>query len=182
MKNIAIKSLTIVFAILLFAGCSRSLNDRKPEEAVKTFFEKYRSKDDNIITQLKETIENETLSDDAKEKYQNLMEKQYDSLSYVIKDIKEDKDKAIATVEVTVLNYKSAILKAEEELKNNPEKFNDDKGNFSDEEYMDYKIEKMQDVKDTVTHTIDLSLTKKAGIWAVDELSSDDISKIHGLY
>ena len=47
---------------------------------------------------------------------------------------------------------------------------------------MDYKIEKMQDVKDTVTHTIDLSLTKKAGIWTVDELSSDDISKIHGLY
>ena len=81
-----------------------------------------------------------------------------------------------------MLNYKSAILKAEEELKNNPEKFNDDKGNFSDEKYMDYKIEKMQDVKDTVTHTIDLSLTKKAGIWAVDELSSDDISKIHGLY
>ena len=38
MKNIAIKSLTIVFAILLFAGCSCSLNDRKPEEAVKTFF------------------------------------------------------------------------------------------------------------------------------------------------
>ena len=41
---------------------------------------------------------------------------------------------------------------------------------------------KMQDVKDTTTHTIDLSLTKKAGIWTVDELSSDDISKLHGLY
>ena len=47
---------------------------------------------------------------------------------------------------------------------------------------MDYKIEKMQNVKDTITHTIDLSLTKKAGMWTVDELSSTDISKIHGLY
>ena len=71
---------------------------------------------------------------------------------------------------------------SKEELKNNPEKFNDQDGKFSEEKYMDYKIEKMQDVKDTTTHTIDLSLTKKAGIWTVDELSSDDISKLHGLY
>ena len=70
----------------------------------------------------------------------------------------------------------------EEELKNNPEKFNDDEGNFSDEKYMDYKIEKMNEVTDTTTHTIDLSLTKNAGMWKVDQLSNDDISKLHGLY
>ena len=110
------------------------------------------------------------------------MEKQYDQFAYVIKDTKVKDDTATVTTEVTVLNYRSAILKAEEELKNNPEKFNDQDGKFSEEKYMDYKIEKMQDVKDTTTHTIDLSLTKKAGIWTVDELSSDDISKLHGLY
>ena len=169
-------------AILLFTGCSCSVNDTTPEQAVDTFFEKYRAKDDNVITQLMDTIENEGLVDEQKEKYQDLMEKQYDQFAYVIKDIDENDNDATVTVELTVLNYRSAILQAEEELKNNPEKFNDDQGNFSDDKYMDYKIEKMSEVTDTTTHTIELSLTKESGMWKVNELSSDDISKLHGLY
>lgn len=169
-------------AILLFTGCSCSVNDTTPEQAVDTFFEKYRAKDDNVITQLMDTIENEGLLDEQKEKYQDLMEKQYDQFAYVIKDIDENDNDATVTVELTVLNYRSAILQAEEELKNNPEKFNDDQGNFSDDKYMDYKIEKMSEVTDTTTHTIELSLTKESGMWKVNELSSDDISKLHGLY
>ena len=47
---------------------------------------------------------------------------------------------------------------------------------------MDYKIEKMQEVTDTTTHTIELTLTKENGMWKVNQLSSDDISKLHGLY
>ncbi len=176
------KVLLVLCAVLLFTGCSCSLNDNKPEEAVETFFEKYRAKDDDVITQLKDTIENEDLTDDSKEKYQDLMEKQYDQLAYVIKDIKEENDEATATVELTVLDYRSAILKAEEELKSDPEKFNDDEGNFSEEKYMNYKIEKMQEVTDTTTQTIELSLTKENGMWKVNQLSSDDISKLHGLY
>ena len=174
--------LVVICALLLFTGCSCALNDNKPEEAVETFFEKYRAKDDNIMTQLKETIENEELTDNSKEKYQELMEKQYDQFAYVIKDTKEEDNSAIVTVELTVLNYRSAILEAEEELKNNPDKFNDDEGKFSEEKYMDYKIEKMSKVNDTTTHTIDLSLTKENGMWTVEQLSSDDISKLHGLY
>lgn len=174
--------LVVICALLLFTGCSCALNDNKPEEAVETFFEKYRAKDDNIMTQLKETIENEELTDNSKEKYQELMEKQYDQFAYVIKDTKEEDNSAIVTIELTVLNYRSAILEAEEELKNNPDKFNDDEGKFSEEKYMDYKIEKMSKVNDTTTHTIDLSLTKENGMWTVEQLSSDDISKLHGLY
>lgn len=182
MKKGMKKILVVLCAILLFTGCSCSMNDNKPEEAVETFYERYRAKDDNIITQLKETIQNEDLTDENKKDYQELMEKQYDQFAYVIKDIKEKDDTATVTTEVTVLNYRSAVLKAEEELKKNPEKFNDDEGNFSEKKYMDYKIEKMQEVNDTTTHTIDLSLTKEAGMWKVEQLSSDDISKLHGLY
>ena len=182
MKNKLKGLLVVICAILLFIGCSCSINDNKPEEAVETFFEKYRAKDDDVITQLKETIENEDLTDDEKEKYQELMEKQYDQFAYVIKDVKENDNTATVTTEITVLNYRSAILKAEEELKNNHEEFNDEEGNFSEEKYMDYKIKKMQEVTDTTTHTIELSLSKEAGMWKVDQLSSEDISKLHGLY
>lgn len=176
------KILLIVCACLLLVGCETGMNDKKPDEAVATFFEKYRSKDDDIINQLKDVIDKEDLKDDNKEKYQDLMEKQYDSFAYVIKDTDEKDDEAVVTVELTVLNYRSAILKAEEELKDNPKKFDDDEGNFSEEKYMDYKIKKMDEVDDTTTHTIKLNLTKENGMWKVNQLSSDDISKLHGLY
>lgn len=176
------KILVVLCALLLFISFGCSMNDNKPDEAVETFFEKYRAKDDDIITQLKDTIENEDLNDDSKDKYQDLMEKQYDQFAYVIKDTKEEDNNATVTVELTVLNYRSAVLEAEEELKSNPEKFNDEEGKFDSKKYMDYKIEKMSDVTDTTTHTIDLSLTKENGMWKVNQLSGDDISKLHGLY
>lgn len=176
------KILIVLCAVLLFTGCSCSMNDNRPDEAVETFFEKYRAKDDDIITQLIDTIENEDLTDDSKEKYQELMEKQYDQFAYVIKDTVEEEDSATVTVELTVLNYRSAVLEAEEYLKANPGEFNDEEGNFSEEKYMDYKIKKMSEVDDTTTHTIELYLTKENGMWKVEQLSSDDISKLHGLY
>ena len=176
------KLLVVICAVLLFTGCSCSIDDTTTEQAVDTFFEKYRAKDDNVITQLIDTIENEDLTDDSKEKYKKLMEKQYDQFAYVIKDVEESEDKATATVELTVLNYRSAVLQAEEDLKNNPEQFNDEEGKFSEKKYMDYKIEKMNEVVDTTTHTIELTLTKEAGMWKVEQLSSDDIAKLHGLY
>ena len=176
------KILVIICALLLFTGCSCSMDDTSPEMAVDTFFEKYRAKDENIITQLTDTIENEDLMDDEKENYKSLMEKQYDQFAYVIKDLDEEDEMATATVELTVLDYKSAVLKAENELQNNPEKFNDENGEFSEEKYTKYKIEEMANVTDTTTHTIELSLTKEAGMWKVNQLSDEDISKLHGLY
>ena len=176
------KILVILCAILLFTGCGCSLMDTKPEAAIDTFFEKYRNHDNNIITQLSDTLKSEDMSPDQSKKYQELMERQYDQFAYVIKDINEEKDEATAEVEVTVLNYKSAIMQVEEELKNTPEKFNDEDNNFSTEKYINYKIEKMEEVTDTTTHTIEMYLTKENGMWKVNQLSNDDISKLHGLY
>lgn len=178
------KILIVLSFLFIFIGTGCSLNDNTKEEAVETFFEKYRMQDDTIIAQLKDVIDNEDINDDSKKMYQELMQKQYDQFSYVIKSIDEteDKNNATALVELTVLNYRSAILEAEEDLKDNPENFNDESGNFSEEKYMDYKVEKMKDVTDTTTHTIELSLTKENGMWKVEQLSNDDISKLHGLY
>lgn len=174
------KIIVIICCIFLLMGCGA--NDYTEEEAIDTFFNKYRQKDDNVITQLVDTITNEDMEDASKEEYQKLMEKQYDQFAYVIKDIEKQDDSAIATVEITVLNYRSAILKAEEELNSNPKAFDDEQGNFSEEKYMDYKIEKMKEVTDTTTHTIEVELTKEDDMWKVRQLSGEDISKLHGLY
>ncbi len=181
MKKI-ISILFMAVIALFISGCACSMNDNKPNEAIETLFEKYRNKDENVLTQLKQTIEGEVLNDDNKVKYQALMERQYDSFSYVIKDVETNDDSATSLVEITVLNYKGALEEAEEELKNHPEKFNDEDGKFSEDKYTKYKIELMEKVEDTTTYTINLNLTKEAGMWKVDELTKDDIKKLHGVY
>ena len=181
MKKI-ISVVIIAMFMLLITGCGCQMNNNKPNEAIETIFERYRNKDENILTQLKQTIENEVMNDENKAKYQALMERQYDSFSYVIKDVETNDNNATSLVEITVLNYKGAIEQAEEELKKHPEKFNDEDGKFSEDKYMKYKIELMEKVEDTTTYTINLNLTKEAGMWKVDELTKDDIKKLHGVY
>ena len=176
------KVLLFMLFILVLITTACSLNDGKPNDAIETLFERYRNKDDSVVEQLKEVIMVESLTDNQKIKYQDLMERQYNSLGYVIKDVKEDYETAVATVEITVLNYKEALANSEEELKNNPEKFNDENGNFSEEKYMNYKIDLMEKTDDTISYTLELNLHKENGMWVVEELSNNDISKIHGLY
>ena len=171
-----------ILAIFTLVGCSCSLNDKKPEAAVDTFFEKYRKKDDNVMSQLKETIENLSLDDDYKIKYQDLMEKQYNQMAYVIKDIEENEDTASANVEITVLDYKTAIQESEKYLENNPEKFKDELGNYSEEIFTKYKIDQMKLVDSTTSYNINLGLTKENGMWTVNQLSDEDILKIHGMF
>ena len=171
-----------ILAVFMLVGCSCSLDDKKPEAAVDTFFEKYRKKDDSVMTQLKETIESLTLDEDYKTKYQELMEKQYNQMAYVIKDIEENENTATANVEITVLDYKTAIQESEKYLENNPDKFKDELGNYSENLFTKYKIDQMHLVDSTTTYTITLDLTKENGMWNVNKLTDDDISKIHGMY
>ena len=49
-----------------------------------------------------------------KEKYKDLLEKQYQNLSYKIKDEEIEKDTATVVVEIEVLDYKTAINKVKE--------------------------------------------------------------------
>ena len=48
---------------------------------------------------------------------------------------------------------------------------------------MDYKLEQMQKINDTVEYTINFNLTKDENdVWQISELSQDDLEKIHGIY
>ena len=49
MKNGIKTVLVVLCALLLFTGCSCAINDNKPDEAVETFFEKYRAAKGDIM-------------------------------------------------------------------------------------------------------------------------------------
>ena len=93
--------------------------------------------------------------------YKELMKKQYKDLTYTIKEELIDGNNATVTVEIEVYDYNKAINDAETYYKNNPSEFKNSDGGIDEEKYMDYKIKKMEAVKDKIKYTLNLTLTKK---------------------
>ena len=68
-------------------------------------------------------------------------------------------------------------------LNEHREEFNNENGEYDNTKFMDYKLEQMQKINDTVEYTINFNLTKDENdVWQISELSQDDLEKIHGIY
>lgn len=176
------KVILVVTILFLVVGCSGMMNT--PTKKVEDFLSKYQTMDKAVLTQLNDVIEDAgNLVDEQKEEYRNLMKKQYQNLSYKIKDETEDGDNATIEVEIEVYDYGKAIQEAENYLTTNREEFLDTETNeVNTKKFLDYKISKMKDTKDKVTYTINFTLTKVEDEWKLDDISDVDRQKLHGLY
>lgn len=172
----------LVAIIFLVVGCGNMMNT--PTKKVETFLSKYQTMDKAVITQLDDVVDDAgTMNEDQKEKYRELMKKQYQNLSYKIKDETEDGDNATIEVEIEVYDYGKAIREAESYLVTNNNEFLDINTNQVDTvKFLDYKIDQMKNTKDKVTYTINFTLTKIEDEWKLDDISDVDRQKLHGLY
>ena len=176
--------LVFLFSIMFLLGCHNSMNT--PTAIVESLFSKYQKLDKTILDDLDKVIEKDKyMNKEEKEKYKTIMEKQYQNLSYKITGEKITKNKATVDVEIEVLDYANTIYKAKKYYYEHPKEFNytiieDNIENTSN--YIDYKLEKLSDVKDKNKYNLILSLTKENGIWKLDELTDIDRKKIHGIY
>ncbi len=103
-------------------------------------------------------------------------------MTYKIKDEVIDGDNATVEVEIEVYDYYAVNNELNTHIEENREDFYDEEGNIIDEKYMDKKIELLNEVKDKVTYTLNLTLTKKEDIWVLDDITETERQKIHGLY
>ena len=173
----------MVFSLFLIVGCGDMMNT--PTKKVEEFLSKYQTLDKKVLDQLDDVIEDaESMTDDQKEQYYELMKNQYKNLSYKIKDETEDGDNATVVVEIEVLDYGKAISEAESYLANNRDEFVTDTENdiIDTVKFLTYKIKQMASVKDKVTYTINFNLTKVDGKWQLNDISDIDRLKLHGLY
>lgn len=166
------KLILIIFISLLLFGCS--LNNT-PTSKVDELMNKYQMLDNDINEEIEEVLSEDTLTLEQKNKYKDLIKKQYTNLQYEIKDEKIDGDKAIVTTSIKVLDYKNTIKKLDNDYIN--------KLNYNEEEYNNEKIKRLEQVMDKVTYTIEIDLIKDdTGTWKIQKLSNVDKKKIQGMY
>ena len=200
------KKKIIIFLSLLvmfMTGCGN--NSMTPTAKVEEFLGRYQSMDSEVLTQLDNVISNDTsMNDTQKKDYKTLMEKQYQNLSYKIKDEEIDGDEAEVLVEIEVYDYANSIVESREYYTEHRDEFDDEKiGNDGadtdndgkDEEgeivggaldtissFITYKIKQLMDVTDKAKYEITFHLTKEDGEWVIEDLTDVDRQKIHGLF
>lgn len=152
-------------SLLIFAGCGNTMNT--PTSKVEEFLGKYQKLDKNVISELDEVLKKEdSMSDEQKKEYKILLEKQYQNLSYKIKNEEVEGDTATVDVEIEVLDYQTSINKAKEYYAENKDEFDNkdnkaDKDNEASEDKnnkdtdSDSLKDKAEDVKDETLDKID---------------------------
>ena len=97
----------------------------------------------------------------------------YQNLSYKINDEDIVDQTATVKVEIEVLNYSYSIMNSKKYYESHKDEI---------ENYNDYKLKQLEQVKDKIKYDITFNLTQYDGVWELDEIDNYDLQKIHGLY
>ena len=174
-------SLSILIGSLALVGCAWTRATAK--DAVKNFLDQYKNLSSTVLTDLEDVIEGESFTDSQKEVYRDVLKKQYSDLKYEITNEEYDGDTAKVETKITVYDLYKAQNDATNYLNDNQAEFTGDDGAYDDTKFIDYKLEQMKKMKDTVEYNITFNCVKdEDDKWQVQELSTDDLEKIHGIY
>lgn len=143
-----------------------------PTSKVEALFTKYQTLDSDIDSGIDSVLDEQNLTDAHKERYRKLLETQYKNLTYQIKEELVDGNDATVLVEIEVIDYKKVT--------------NDlifDSTIYTKESYDEEKLTRLENAKDKVKYTLELTLTKDEDEnWKLNALTNEDIKKIQGMY
>jgi hypothetical protein len=176
MKKIAL----ILVGILLVAGCSLA-QPSTPTQKTEEFLDKYKNLDEDVVSDLIDSVDKESLNEENKEIYKSVLERQYKDLKYDVTDEEIKDDEATVTVKITVYDLYKAGIEADEYSEENESEFLTN-NNYDNDKFMKYKLNEMKDTEKTKDYSIKIYLTKVDGEWVVQEPNSETKQKIHGLY
>lgn len=174
------KVLLVVGICLVLAGCGCMKKTAKG--AVQDYLNQYKNLSSNVISSMDNVVNDENLTDSQKEKYRDILKRQYQDLKYEIVNEKYDGDNATVEVKITVYDLYKVQKDANNYLTNSGDEFKEN-GVYSNDLFMNYKLDKMKKVTDTVEYNITFNVTKDdKGNYKVNDLSNYDLEKIHGVY
>lgn len=175
------KIIVIVLGILLFTGCEDVMNT--PTKRVEEFLGKYQTMDSEVIDDLESVLEaNPYLNDESKKAYEKALKRQYQNLSYKVKDEIFNGSNATVEVEIEVYNYKKVNDDGDSYVLEHQEEFLNEDGTLNEEKATAYKIDQMNQTGEKIKYTITFSCTKEENVWKLDSITETTRQKIHGLY
>ena len=165
------KLLLFAFPILLLLVACTMTNT--PTSKVEDLFTKYQTLDNDIDSAIESILDEQNLSSTRKDRYRMILEKQYKNLTYQIKDEIIDGNTATVITEIEVLDLKKSIDNLTYDNNLYPTK----------DEYDEEKLNRLEQAKDKVKYTLELTLTKDDNSnWTLNALTNEDIKKIQGMY
>lgn len=164
MKKIFLSIIAII-SMLLITGCGNDSMET-PTARVEAFLSKYQKMDSEVLAQLDNIIaEDSSMNDDQKKEYRTLLEKQYQNLSYKIKDETITEDTATVDVEIEVFDYATSIQKSRNYYKEHQDEFMKTKETIGEENILD------NDGNDTTKDTEDSDDSSKETDGLLEEAS-----------
>lgn len=176
MKKIIISFITLC----LVGGCGCVTN--KASDAVRSYLNKYNTENETVMTELDNLIKENNFSEEESNNYKEIMKKQYKDLSYKIVEEKYNGDEATVSTKITVYDLYNIQKDADTYKNEHPKEFIDEDGNYDANKFLKYKLEQMKKETKQVEYTIDFKVTKKNGEWVIENVSNEDLEKIHGIY
>ena len=170
--------LSIILILFITTACSLG---NTPTSTVENLLSKYNTNDEEILVELDDYINDSELTSEQSKKYKDIYLKQFKDMKYELKNESIDGDTATVTVQITVYDYYKAEKEANLYLTNNPDSFKTN-GEYDKSLFTDYKLNKFNDTKDTVDYTIDFTLTKVDNKWEINDLTKEQLEKIHGVH
>ena len=124
MKKIMLFLLTLTIVV----GCACSM--RKASDAVKEYIGKYNNEDEEVLVELEKLLDENDFSEEEREKYKEVMLKQYKDLSYKIVSESYNGEEATVTTKITVYDLYQVQQEAEEYKNNHQDEFLDENNNM----------------------------------------------------
>ena len=176
------KKILMIFSLLLITGCLFGCgNVSTPKKKVETMLASYQNNSESIITELNDYIKTLTSDDSTFETYKKVYLRQYQDLTYEIKDEVIDGDNATVTAQIEVYDYYKVNNTVNNYISANPNEFNNN-GVYDTNKGLLYRISELSKSKDRITYTLTINLTKVNNEWTIDNLTNEDLEKIHGTY
>jgi len=169
---------SICCLLLLTTACSLGTT---PTSEVERLLAKYNNQDEEIVVELDDYVNNNDLTEEQNNKYKSVYLRQFKDMKYEIKEETIDGDNATVTAQITVYDYYKIDKAANDYLLQNPDEFKTE-DTYDDSLFTDYKLSKLEDANDTVDYTIEFQLTKVDNTWQLNDLTQEQLEKIHGVY
>lgn len=174
------KLLLFSSVLILFITTACSLGNT-PTTEVEKLLAKYNNQDEEIVVELDDYINDNALTDEQNKKYKDVYLRQFKDMKYEVKEETINGDDATVLVQITVYDYYDVDKEANNYLLKNPDEFKKN-NEYEDSLFTNYKLEKLMKTDKTVDYTLEFKLTKVDNKWQVNELTNEQLEKIHGVY